>query len=173
MFILRDLICLYFTFIFLLRGFIYILLLLVPSSPDLHVQYHISLSFSSLHCFDFHHSFHSLTIFSSFLLKPSLSFLFLSDLVLLFKPKFLKPPRLISLHRHYATPSTAVTSHSTATVTASFISYIGTIAHHIVNRVPYTGTVALYASIVALYVVTVALYVVTVTFYAGTVALAS
>ncbi|KAG2238276.1 hypothetical protein Bca52824_092488 [Brassica carinata] len=47
------------------------------------------------------------------------------DLVLLFKPKFLKPPRLISLHRHYATPSTAVTSHSTATVTASFISYIG------------------------------------------------
>ncbi|CDY71981.1 BnaCnng75390D, partial [Brassica napus] len=123
-FILRDLICLYFTFIFLLRGFIYILLLLVPSSPDLHVQYHISLSFSSLHCFDFHHSFHSLTIFSSFLLKPSLSFLFLTDLVLLFKPKFLKPPRLISLHRHYATPSTAVTSHSTATVTASFISYI-------------------------------------------------
>lgn len=168
MFILRDLICLYFTFIFLLRGFIYILLLLVPSSPDLHVhvQYHISLSFSSLHCFDFHHSFHSLTIFSSFLLKPSLSFLFLSDLVLLFKPKFLKPPRLISLHRHYATPSTAVTSHSTATVTASFISYIGTIAHYTGNRVPYTGTVALYAS-------TVALYAVTVTFYAGIVALAS
>ncbi|KAF2595164.1 hypothetical protein F2Q70_00044038 [Brassica cretica] len=79
------------------------------------------------------------------------------DLVLLFKPKFLKPPRLISLHCHYATPSTAVTSHSTATVTASFISYIGTIAHYTGNRVPYTGTVALYASTVALYAGTVAL----------------